>query len=182
MLTSKETVIISKFLSKVLRHSPELINLNLNDAGWASVDELIEKSRTKNIQLDMLKLEHVVANNNKKRFAFNSDKTQIKAHQGHSIKIDHGFKAIKPPEILFHGTAKQNISSIQKLGLQKRNRHHVHLSAEPQTAINVGQRHGFPVIFKVQSLEMFNKGFEFYKSDNGVWLTNNVPEEFLELS
>ena len=34
---------ISKFLSLILRHKPETINLKLDKNGWADIDELIEK-------------------------------------------------------------------------------------------------------------------------------------------
>ena len=36
---------VSKFLSFVLRHKPEAINLTPDDQGWASVADLIEKAK-----------------------------------------------------------------------------------------------------------------------------------------
>lgn len=166
----------SKFLSYVLRHNPEKLDLTLDAQGWVSVAELLSKLNN----VSMEELEYVVANNNKKRFAFNETKTQIRANQGHSIKIDLAYSPIKPPEFLYHGTATKYIYSIKKSGIIKGNRHHVHLSADLDTAKNVGQRHGKPVILIVKSKAMYEAGHEFFLSENGVWLTDFVSNEFID--
>jgi len=181
MIDNKKVVSISKFLSLVLRHKPETIGLELDEAGWTNVDTLIQKLNQNGKTIDFKILEEVVKTNNKKRFAFNEDKTQIRASQGHSIEIDHGFEAMVPPDILFHGTAEKNIGSILQSGLDKRNRHHVHLSADLETALMVGKRHGKPVIFEVAALKMHEEGMPFYKSENAVWLTELVPAKYLLL-
>lgn len=164
----------SKFLSLVLRHQPEKANLKLDAAGWAPVKDLLA-----NCHLTMEQLEKVVDENNKKRFAFNADKTMIRASQGHSVPVELGYTPSQPPEILYHGTKRENIRSIQELGLMKMSRHHVHLSVDKATAIQVGSRHGEPTVFVVRTGEMFRDGFEFFKSENGVWLTNFVLPKYL---
>lgn len=166
----------SKFLSYILRHNPDKLGLILDEQGWVSVEELLTKLNN----VSMEQLEYVVANNNKKRFAFNEDKTKIRANQGHSIKIDLAYSPIEPPEFLYHGTATKNITSIQKGGIIKGSRHHVHLSADIDTATNVGQRHGKPIILMVQSKAMYEAGHEFFLSENGVWLTDFVPTAFID--
>ena len=172
---------ISKFLSLVLRHRPEYINLQLNENGWADVNELIEKARTKNINFSLVELEEVVATNDKKRFVFNDDKSMIRANQGHSVKtIDLQLEAVKPPDFLYHGTVEKFMNSIKNTGLQKRSRQHVHLSEDLETATKVGSRRGAPMILSVRTLEMYEKGFKFYLSENNVWLTEHVPSEFIE--
>jgi len=181
MIDNKKVVSISKFLSLVLRHKPETIGLELDEAGWTNVDALIQKLNQNGKTIDFKILEEVVKTNNKKRFAFNEDKTQIRASQGHSIEIDHGFEAMAPPDVLFHGTAAKNVDSILQSGLDKRNRHHVHLSADLETALMVGKRHGKPVIFEVAALKMHEEGMPFYKSENAVWLTELVPAKYLLL-
>lgn len=173
------TTRISKFLSLVLRHQPEKIGLTLDPQGWADVDILIEKLNTKGLKINREILEEVVATNPKKRFALNEDHSKIRANQGHSIQIDHGFKPVTPPAILYHGTAQRSVESILESGIQKRNRHHVHLSADTPTATNVGQRHGKPVILHIRALDMHQAGFEFYLSENLVWLTTEVPAEYI---
>ncbi len=179
MITEKEAVRISKFLSLVLRHQPETIDLVLDENGWADVTLLIDKCNQKGISLNRELLEHIVATNTKKRFSFNDQKNQIRANQGHSIDVDLALSVQVPPDILYHGTAERFVSSIKEQGLIKQQRQHVHLSAEQSTAVQVGQRHGKPFVFSVLTVQMHQDGFVFYLSDNGVWLTDHVPVKYL---
>jgi len=172
----------SKFLSLVLRHQPDKIGIQLDEQGWVSVNELLQQLNKHGKKFDLTKLEKVVENNNKKRFAFNEDASKIRANQGHSVKINLGYEATTPPELLFHGTATRFLESIKATGLQKRNRNHVHLSANLDTAENVGKRHGKVVILQVKAKAMQEAGFEFHLSENNVWLTDNVPVEYLIFS
>ena len=105
---------------------------------------------------------------------------RIRASQGHSIAIDLGYQAKKPPEFLYHGTGENSVQSIVETGLEKRTRQHVHLSSDVETAIRVGQRHGKPIVITVFAGKMYSDNFEFFVSDNGVWLTDNVPTKYLE--
>lgn len=177
---SKNEINISKFLSLVLRHQPETIAITLDQNGWANVNDLIEKANNYGIKFDRETLNHIVATNPKKRFAFNDTLDKIRASQGHSVEIELGYTNQKPPEILFHGTAEKFVQSILDTGLEKGNRQQVHLSADFETAIKVGQRHGKPFVFKVLAEKMYNDNFEFFISDNGVWLTDNVPTKYLK--
>jgi len=179
-MTSKEEFKISKTLSYVLRHRPDELGLILDENGYVGVDELINQFNAYNqIQLTLEKLKQVVANNDKQRFAFSEDGSQIRASQGHSVKTDLGYQAQVPPELLYHGTAAANLPSIRKTGLVKRNRHHVHLSSDMATAKNVGSRHGSPVVLPIKALEMHQDGLLFYQSDNGVWLTDEIPVQYI---
>ena len=179
MLTEKETKKISKLLSFVLRHQPEAIGITLDENGWTAVDMLIEKVNSTGIAITPAILKHVVDTNAKKRFAFNDNFTKIRASQGHSVIIDLGKEAQQPPDVLYHGTAIQNLPSIQLKGLEKQSRNHVHLSNDTATAQAVGSRHGKPVVLTVNSGQMYNDGFTFTLSDNGVWLTDNVPAKYI---
>lgn len=176
---SDRAVRISKFLSLVLRHQPEKIGLRLDESGWAPVERLIEASREKGIEFTLEELQYVVANNDKKRFAFSADGLLIRASQGHSIEIELGYEPAEPPEVLYHGTAERFLTSIKEQGLIKGKRHHVHLSADVETATKVGQRHGKPVALRVEAGRMRQDGFVFYISENGVWLTESVPVQYL---
>ena len=169
----------SKFLSLVLRHNPAQIGLQLDENGWESVDELIEKVNAKGNTLYIDLLNEIVETNDKKRFAFNDDKTKIRASQGHSIEIDLVLKPIEPPDILYHGTATRFVDSILKEGLTKQQRQHVHLSEKLETATAVGARHGKPTILMVNAKQMHEDGFLFYKSENDVWLTDAVPLNYI---
>lgn len=179
---NQKTVKQSKFLSLILRHEPNKIGLTLNEAGWASVSELLTQLATHGRGMSMKELEHVVTVDDKQRFSFNTDKTRIRANQGHSLQtLDLGLQAVEPPEILYHGTAERFLASILQRGLEKRSRQHVHLSADTETAHKVGIRHGKPIILKVAARQMQRDGLIFYHSANGVWLTDHVPTAYVEV-
>ncbi len=171
---------ISKFLSLVLRHKPQEINLQLDENGWADTDELIAKSTAHGIALNFDLLEEIVFTNDKKRFSFKDDLSKIRANQGHSVAIDLALTATVPPEKLYHGTVAQFMEVIKVNGLQKMSRQHVHLSTNIDTAKKVGARRGKPVILTVNTIAMQQQGFLFYIADNGVWLTDNVHVAFIE--
>lgn len=172
---SKKTIIEKgKFLCLILRHKPEEINLKLDKHGWANVKELLLK--TKFISLD--ELNEIVETNNKKRFEFNEDKTLIRACQGHSINVEMDYKPQCPPDILYHGTATKFLESIFKNGILKGKRQYVHLSINTETALNVGERHGNPVVLKINAKQMFDDGINFYCSNNGVWLTDYIDTKY----
>ena len=175
----KRLIKTSKFLSLVLRHKPETIQLKLDENGWAEVEELITKANRAGIRLDEQLLHQVVIQNDKKRFLFNEDATRIRANQGHSISVDLELAAIEPPEVLYHGTAARFLGSIKAKGLVSRGRQHVHLSRDRETAISVGRRHGKPVVLVIKSGEMSELEYKFYQSANGVWLTDKVPVEYI---
>lgn len=171
---------ISKLLSLVLRHKPEEIGVTMDANGWVSVDELIEKCNINKVSLDFDTLEEIVITSDKQRFAFNDEYTKIRANQGHTINVDLEFTATKPIEFLYHGTVEKYMDAIKSNGLQKMQRLHVHLSKDLETAIKVGSRRGKPIILKIHALKMYEKGYEFYLSKNGVWLCDHVPTEFIE--
>ena len=177
-----QTKRISKKMSYVLRHNPGAIGLSLDPQGWCLVSDLLKAFRDDGSPISRELLEEVVETNDKKRFAFSEDGQKIRASQGHSITIDLGYTPVEPPEILYHGTARHNLDSIFKEGLQKRNRHHVHLSPDQDTAVSAGHRHGKVVVLKILARAMFDQGCEFYRSQNGVWLTEEVKPEFFEFS
>lgn len=173
---------LSKFLSLVLRHAPEQAGITLDVNGWTDVKILLSKLKSKGHVCDFSDLENLVANNDKKRFAFNDTKTKIRANQGHSIEVDLKLEEIEPPRFLYHGTVSYSIDTIKREGLNKMLRHHVHLSENKETAIKVGSRRGNPHILKISSGIMYENGFKFYKSANDVWLTDNVPVIYINFS
>ncbi len=165
---------VSKYLSLILRHKPEEAGITLDKNGWAKVDALIKGVRRK-YPLDMETLEEIVATDNKQRYSFNEDHTLIRANQGHTIPVDVELEQVEPPEYLYHGTGEKYMSSIDNIGLISKSRLYVHLSDNMMTAIEVGGRHGDPVVYKVNASAMRKAGFIFYLSKNGVWLTERVP-------
>jgi putative RNA 2'-phosphotransferase len=121
----------------------------------------------------------VVRTNDKQRFAYSADGNRIRANQGHSLPIDLGLVPVEPPELLYHGTVLRFLDAIRRDGLVKGKRHHVHLSPDPQTATNVGQRRGQPIVLAIEAGRMFRDGHAFYRSENGVWLTDAVPAAYV---
>ena len=171
-----------KFISLILRHRPDITGITLDEHGWASVDELIEGIRKTRPDFNLEMLEEIVRTNNKQRYSFSEDHTKIRANQGHSIQVDAELKEERPPKILYHGTGEGAVSSILEEGIKRQSRLYVHLSKDIPTAINVGIRHGKPVVFIIQSGRMYDDGFKFYLSENHVWLTGFVPAKYIKLS
>ncbi|WP_312202250.1 RNA 2'-phosphotransferase [Kosakonia cowanii] len=178
---SKKSTDTSKFLSYVLRHEPEAIELTLDKEGWAVIDDLILRAGNKGYALDKDLIFNVVESSEKKRFTISEDGLRIRAAQGHSTQqVNITYAEKTPPDILYHGTATRFIAQIREQGLLPLSRQYVHLSSDEDTAIQVGQRYGKPVLLKIKAMDMYDKGFKFYQADNGVWLTEHVPCEFIQ--
>lgn len=170
------------FISLILRHKPDVIGISLDEHGWANVQELISGiNKTQGYSIDMSMLEEIVRTDNKQRYGFNEDRSKIRANQGHSINVDVELKEAVPPEILYHGTGEKYVDSINAEGLKPKSRLYVHLSKDVETAVTVGSRHGQPIVYTIASGEMYRQGYTFYLSENGVWLTKNVPIDFMKI-
>ena len=174
---------LSKFISMILRHKPQVIGITLDEHGWADVDELIKgiNETGEEVEFSKATLETIVKTDKKQRYSVSQDKTLIRANQGHSIPVDVELEKKEPPKVLYHGTGVKSVKAIQEQGLLPMERLYVHLSTDVETATNVGKRHGTPVIFKVNTEQMQKDGYDFFQSINGVWLTKEVPAKYLEL-
>ncbi len=179
-MTEKEKKSISKFLSYILRHNPQQLGLELRDGGWVRVDKLLAAMRSTGSAMTIDDLKEIVTTNAKQRFAFNEDLSEIRANQGHSLDVDLALEARQPPSELYHGTASIHLHSIRENGILKMNRHHVHLSADRETARQVGTRHGKAVVLIIEAEKMWQEGSLFLLSNNGVWLTEVVPARFIK--
>ena len=172
---------ISKRLSYVLRHRPDSIGIVLGNGGWTDTRAMVDALNAHGLKCSLEDIIEVVRSNDKSRFAFDDHTlTQIRASQGHSIpEIDLQLSPAVPPEVLYHGTHYGALSGIQECGLQPMSRHHVHLSADLETARVVGARRtNKPIIFQINTGLM--EDYVFYQSENGVWLVENVPVECLK--
>jgi len=170
---------ISKLMSLLLRHAPEKAGLRLDPQGWIAVDDLVAGMNRAGRALSRADVERIVAANDKQRFALSPDGARIRVSQGHSVEVNLAYRPVEPPEVLFHGTATRFVESIMASGLERRSRHHVHLSADRATAVAVGSRHGKSVVLEVAATRMKADGHQFFQSANGVWLTERVPPEYL---
>lgn len=172
---------ISKYMSLILRHKPDVIGIELDEHGWANVNDLISGIEKDNHGFNFELLEKIVRSDSKQRYSFNDDKSFIRANQGHSINVDVELKEKEPPEYLYHGTGEKYVKSINQDGLIPKSRLYVHLSKDIKTAENVGKRHGKEVVYCIDSRQMYRDGYKFYLSENGVWLTKEVPIKYLEM-
>jgi putative RNA 2'-phosphotransferase len=143
------------------------------------VEELLAAASEHGMPMSRAQLDEVVAGNDKQRFAFSEDGSRIRANQGHSVAVDLELERRDPPDVLFHGTGARSVESILATGLDRRRRHHVHLSADEATALRVGARHGEPVVVRVDAAALSADGFAFFVSANGVWLCESVPASYL---
>jgi len=180
-MNEERMVRISKYLAKHLRHQPERIGLTLASDGWVPIEVLLAACQRHNFPLTRGELDEVVVGNNKRRYAYDPTGTRIRASQGHSVPVDLHLPPVPPPDMLYHGTARQSLEPIMREGLHKRARQHVHLSADHATAHAVGARHGPPVVLVVAAGAMQRDGYTFYRSDNGVWLVDHVPTAYVQV-
>ena len=177
----KSLVTTSKFLSLVLRHKPETIGLTLDKHGWIEVEALLQAAQQHRQPISREKLDEVVFTNDKQRFSFSPDGLKVRANQGHSVVVDVELQPVSPPQFLFHGTVARFLEAIQASGLSKMQRQHVHLSATTGTALRVGAPRGQPILLQVAAGKMHEDGYVFFRSKNGVWLTDNVPWHCIDL-
>lgn len=180
-MISKRDMKFSKFISLVLRHKPEIIDLHMDEEGYVSVNKLIEGMNKNGMDITKQDLDRIVAEDNKQRYSYNlsNDEPRIRANQGHSIQVNLNLKPVVPPAELYHGTAKRFLNSIFKDGIKKGSRQYVHLSKDIETATKVGARHGEVAVLRIDSYSMIKDGNEFYCSENGVYLTDNVPTKYI---
>ena len=177
-----DLVSLSRFISLILRHKPDTVGLSLDKHGYVGVDDLIEAINNKSsFFIDKSMLDLIVRTDNKKRYSYSSDGTMIRANQGHSVKVDLCLKECTPPRVLYHGTGEKYLESILREGLKSKSRNHVHLSGGIATAVDVGKRHGKPVVLQVETGLMHLKGHKFFRSENGVWLCESVPVEYISV-
>jgi putative RNA 2'-phosphotransferase len=178
MSKALDPIRLSKFLSLVLRHKPDEIGITLDPQGWVTIPTLMEALKSRhNTQWTLTILEEIVRTDQKGRYSI--DGNRIRANQGHSIEIDLKLEPVDPPAVLYHGTPSKNLRSIGQQGILKGSRHHVHLSDNLDTATQVGNRRGEAVVLTVDTARMAADGHQFFRSTNGVWLTDYIDPRYI---
>lgn len=174
---------VSVYLCLLLRHHPELIDLEMDKHGWVSVDDLITNMNEKGEhKITFEQLEEIVRTDNKGRYRFNEDKSKIKACQGHSLTwVEPELEYLPPPKYLYHGTTVIAAKKIYESGaISKMSRHAVHTQEDPYKAWQSAIRwHLNPVVLKIDAEAMHLAGYTFGKSENDVWCTDHVPVSFI---
>ena len=181
-MNAQEQKRVSKFMSLVLRHQPDVAGLSLEKSGWVEVNDLLTGLAANERQISLEELQTVVRENDKGRFEFDESGQRIRARQGHSVGVELRYTPKTPPEILYHGTPEKFVDAIRRKGLLKQQRHHVHLHADMKVASSVGQRRGKPIVLVIRSLAMHKRGRQFFVTSNNVWLTDHVPPDFIDFT
>lgn len=175
---------ISKYISFLLRHHPEKLNLHMNMHGWVEVGQLLDGiNQEKKYALTMEDLEEIVETDSKGRYRFNEGKSKIKACQGHSIPwVLPELTFMEPPEVLYHGTTEKAWKKIQNSGyILKMKRHAVHMQAQTEPAWQSAKRWNLvPVVLVIDSRAMHADHYEFGKTENEVWCTEAVPVKYVK--
>jgi putative RNA 2'-phosphotransferase len=173
---------LSKEVSYALRHAPWKYELEMDKNGWVEVNQLLDAlhrdEKWKDIQLsDLIEM---IETSDKKRHEIVDGK--IRAYYGHSIPMHIKKEKQQPPNELFHGTARRFLENIENNGLLPMSRQYVHLSIDIETAFQVGKRHdNKPIILKINALEAWNNNVAFYRGNEKVWLSDNIPFEYIQI-
>jgi putative RNA 2'-phosphotransferase len=169
---------LSKTVSHALRHEPQSYNLNLDNQGWVLLSDLVIALNSKGIQVNEFDINEMVKLSEKKRHQILNGK--IRAYYGHSVENKILKYPVEPPEFLYHGTTQNNLIDILKKGLLPMKRQYVHLSIDRNTAEIVGSRRtGDLVILTIKAKEAFFNNIQFYKEENGIWLSEPIPSKYI---
>lgn len=170
---------LGRYLSYVLRHNPGELGLTLDAGGWVRTTHLLAALQAGRPDTSMDDLREVVRKDSKNRFSFSDDEEGFRANQGHSVEVDLHLAEQAPPDTLYHGTSADLLPTLLAEGLRKMQRHHVHLSADPATALQVARRRPHPIVLAVRSGQMAADKIAFFLSANGVWLVDSVAPAYL---
>lgn len=177
----REWVRLSKTVSRALRHAPWLYELELDEAGWAPVPDLLEALRDQRAAwrgLTAGDLAGMIARADKRRFELRDGR--IRALYGHSLPGRLRKVPAAPPPVLFHGTSRSAVEAIRAVGLRPMRRQYVHLSADRETARQVAARKPPPrVILEIAAADAHRAGVPFYAGNELVWLADSVPPDFI---
>lgn len=174
---------LSRLVSHALRHEPWVYELELDESGWVSVDELLDAVHRIGLSWEHVSqqdLVDMISSSSKRRHEIKGEK--IRALYGHSLPGRIMKIEAAPPELLFHGTAPAALDAILTEGLRPMDRQYVHLSVDVATAEQVGRRKSHtPVILGVRAAAARESGLRFWRGNDMVWLSEFVPAEFIRV-
>ncbi len=171
---------LSREISYALRHAPWEYELEMDEEGWVPVEQLLDAlHRTEKwSNISEKDLKDMIERSEKKRHELADGK--IRAFYGHSIPQKILKVEKTPPNVLYHGTARRFLDSINEKGLLPRSRQYVHLSQDIETAENVGKRHDDkPVVLVIDAKRAWDDGIKFYIGNEKVWLADAIPSKYI---
>lgn len=177
---AKDLTRLSKFLSVVLRHSPEDFDIELDEQGYASLDTIWAVIQGKyGKQFDMSDLETVVTGDQRGKKRYEIVGKQIRAMYGHS-KPKVIYPACEPPEMLYHGTNSEAAKAIRKEGLRSLGRQYVHMTSNLNNALVVAKRRTQnPVTLLIQAQDAYQAGIVFHHAETEHYLAKAIPAQFI---
>jgi putative RNA 2'-phosphotransferase len=179
----KELVQLSKTISHALRHEPWLYELELDEEGWTSLEALLDSLRRERPRWNNITAREILRINeesDKKRFEVKEGR--IRAFYGHSLPGRLVKEPAEPPEYLYHGTSRNAWEEIRKTGLSPMKRQYVHLSADRETAMAVGQRKDRePLLLVIEALKSYREGTLYYRGNERIWLADRVAAQHIGL-
>ena len=172
---------VSRTIAHALRHEPAAYGLQLDAEGWAPLDDLLAALQGVKLAwaaLDRDDITRMMALARKQRYEVAGGR--IRAAYGHSAPARSSRTAAQPPALLYHGTAPGVVAAILREGLRPMGRQQVHLSADQDTARQVGKRKASrPALLGVDAAAASAAGVLFYPGGGPVWLADAVPGHFL---
>lgn len=171
---------LSKFLSLLLRHRPARFPIQLDEAGYADLGEILHilKGLPNFRWAGRADVETVVNAPGRQRFEIQGQR--IRALYGHTA-FRPEYAPVAPPPVLYHGTAPENLAAICTEGLRAMARQYVHLAETPELAREIALRHTTePVLLRVAAGAAYAAGIAFYHPTEGIYLCETVPPAYIQ--
>jgi putative RNA 2'-phosphotransferase len=183
LLNEKEVELLGRTIAGILRHFPERYGLDMDGSGWVDLRELVTAITVRQNKLRFLKTHHVmglIQTDPKGRYQFEEGK--VRATYGHSFDLELDLPVDNIPDILYYPCTKEESSLLLESGLKPADRKMVHLSGTLDSAMEAGRvRVLDPKIIEVDVKTAIKKKHVIMKAGKTVYLTKEVPSEFLSL-
>jgi putative RNA 2'-phosphotransferase len=181
ILSDREQERLSRTITTILRHMPDLYKISLDKHGWVSIKDIIFSLKENKESFYWLKDYHIIAiveTDPKGRFQINEDK--IRATYGHSIDLDLDLPTDNIPNELYYPVSEEEVDFILSKGLSPKDRKKVHLSDTPEHAMLAGLVHtNEPIILIINAKQAINDGYVIMRAGKTVYLCNEVKPEYI---
>ena len=171
-----------RIMAGVLRHFPDKFDLEMDKQGWVEATEFVEAVKLQRRHFHFLETKHlqaVVETDPKGRYQLNSGR--LRATYAHTLDLDLDLPTDQNPEHLYFACSKEDSDEYLEHGLYPGDRYMVHLSSTRLNALEAG-RHiiGKPIVLLADVRAVEGAGHEIMKAGTTVYLTKDIPGEFLK--
>lgn len=179
MMQNSLTERITRSLAYMLRHQPEEFDLELDDYGFAELEDVV-CALNERLGEPIREQDVVDALSTGDRPRYEIVDSRVRALYGHSIPIDPG-EPTQPPDRLFIGVSANDAGRALKNGLQGGRRTFLHLAKTAEEAEEAGKRLGGDwSVITVRAREAWEEGINFFDR-KALYLSEFIPTEFLEV-